>query len=77
MSDHEQQAKDLAAAEAAEPEAFTTPAARMAAYIRGGGIVVPVMTALIAFVIAGLVVMITGHNPLTTYKAIFNGTGHN
>ena len=77
MSDHEQQAKDLAAAEAAEPEAFTTPAARMAAYIRGGGIVVPVMTALIAFVIAGLVVMITGHNPLTTYKAIFNGTGLN
>jgi len=77
VSDHEQQAKDLAAAEAAEPEAFTTPAARMAAYIRGGGIVVPVMTALIAFVIAGLVVMITGHNPLTTYKAIFNGTGLN
>ena len=35
------------------------------------------MTALIAFVIAGLVVMITGHNPLTTYKAIFNGTGLN
>jgi general nucleoside transport system permease protein len=77
MSDSEQQAEDLAAVEAAEPEAFTTPAARMAAYIRGGGIVVPVLTALIAFAIGGLVVLITGHNPLTTYKAIFNGTGLN
>jgi simple sugar transport system permease protein len=77
MSDQEHQAEDLAAAETAEPEAFTTPAARMAAYIRGGGIVVPVLTALIAFAIGGLVVLITGHNPLTTYKAIFNGTGLN
>jgi ABC-type uncharacterized transport system permease subunit len=60
-----------------EPEAVTTPAARLASYVRGGGIVVPLLTALIAFVIAGLVVLITGHNPLTTYKAIFNGTGLN
>jgi ABC-type uncharacterized transport system permease subunit len=60
-----------------EPEVATTPAARMAAYVRGGGIVVPLLTALIAFVIAGLVVLITGHNPLTTYKAIFDGTGLN
>ena len=60
-----------------EPEAITTPAARLASYVRGGGIVVPLLTALIAFVIAGLVVLITGHNPLTTYKAIFNGTGLN
>ena len=57
--------------------AALTPAARMAAYIRGGGIVVPVLTTLIAFVIAGLVVLVTGHDPLTTYKAIFNGTGLN
>jgi general nucleoside transport system permease protein len=40
-------------------------------------VVVPLLTALIAFVIAGLVVLITGHNPLTTYNAIFNGTGLN
>jgi general nucleoside transport system permease protein len=60
-----------------EPEALTTPAARLASYVRGGGIVVPLLTALIAFIIAGLVVLITGHNPLTTYKAIFNGTGLN
>jgi simple sugar transport system permease protein len=49
----------------------------MAAYVRGGGIVVPLLTAFIAFLIAGLVVLITGHNPLTTYKAIFDGTGLN
>jgi general nucleoside transport system permease protein len=60
-----------------EPEELTTPAARLASYVRGGGIVVPLLTAVIAFVIAGLVVLITGHNPLTTYKAIFNGTGLN
>jgi ABC-type uncharacterized transport system permease subunit len=60
-----------------EAEAVTTPAARLASYIRGGGIVVPLLTALIAFVIAGLVVLITGHNPLTTYKAFFDGTGLN
>jgi ABC-type uncharacterized transport system permease subunit len=60
-----------------EPEVVTTPAARLAAYVRGGGVVVPLLTALIAFIIAGLVVLITGHNPLTTYKAIFDGTGLN
>jgi simple sugar transport system permease protein len=49
----------------------------MAEYVRGGGIVVPLLTAFIAFLIAGLVVLITGHNPLTTYKAIFDGTGLN
>jgi len=77
MSDQERQAEDLAAAESAEPEAFTTPAARMAAYIRGGGVIVPLITALLAFIIAGLVVWVTGHNPFQTYKAIFNGTGLN
>jgi ABC-type uncharacterized transport system permease subunit len=55
--------------------AVQTPAARLAAYVRGGGIVVPVLTVVIAFLIAGLVVLVTGHNPLTTYKAVFNGTG--
>jgi simple sugar transport system permease protein len=52
-----------------------TPAARLAAYVRGGGVVVPVLTALLAFVIGGLVVLITGHDPIATYKAIFEGTG--
>src|SRR3954452_12965888 len=50
-------------------------AARLAAYVRGGGVVVPVLTALLAFVIGGLVVLFTGHDPIATYRAIFNGTG--
>ena len=52
-----------------------TPASRLAAYIRGGGLIVPLLTALLAFVIGGLVVLITGHDPIATYKAIFEGTG--
>jgi simple sugar transport system permease protein len=52
-----------------------TPAARLAAYVRGGGVVVPMLTALLAFLFGGLVVLITGHDPIATYKAIFEGTG--
>ena len=38
----------------------------------------PLITTLLAFLIGGLVVVVTtGHNPLSTYKAIFNGTGLN
>lgn len=44
---------------------------------RGGGIIVPVLTALIAFVIGGLVVLATGHNPFSAYNDIFNGSGLN
>ena len=29
----------------------------------------------LAFFVGGLVVLATGHNPIDTYKAIFNGTG--
>jgi ABC-type uncharacterized transport system permease subunit len=52
-----------------------TPAARLAAYVRSGGLVVPLLTALLAFVIGGFVVLLTGHDPIATYKAIFEGTG--
>ena len=52
-----------------------TPAARLAAYVRGGGVVVPVLTALLAFLLGGLVVLVTGHDPIATYLAIFKGTG--
>jgi general nucleoside transport system permease protein len=50
-------------------------AARLAFYQRAGGIVTPILTAVLAFFVGGLVVFATGHNPLTTYKEIFNGTG--
>jgi simple sugar transport system permease protein len=53
-------------------------AERLAFYQRAGGIVAPLMTALLAFVIGGLVIFVTtGNNPLSTYRAIFDGTGLN
>src|SRR5215471_10170298 len=57
------------------PEA--TVAARLATYLRGGGIITPLITVILAFFVGGLVVLITGHDPIQTYKAIFNGTGLN
>jgi ABC-type uncharacterized transport system permease subunit len=50
-------------------------ARRLAFYQRAGGIVTPLITALIAFLMGGIVVGATGHNPLTTYRDIFRGTG--
>jgi len=51
--------------------------ARLAAYMQGGGVIVPVLTAALAFLAGGLVILVTGHNPISTYKAIFNGSGLN
>jgi ABC-type uncharacterized transport system permease subunit len=42
---------------------------------RIGGVLVPLAATVLAFLIGGLVVAITGHNPITAYKAIFEGTG--
>jgi general nucleoside transport system permease protein len=44
---------------------------------RSGGIIVPILTVVIAFLIGGIVVAATGHNPLTAYHDIFNGAGLN
>src|SRR5688572_23681875 len=49
----------------------------MATFFRGGGIIAPLITVLVAFIAGGLVVLITGHNPIETYSAIFKGTGFN
>jgi simple sugar transport system permease protein len=38
---------------------------------------VPILTAVLAFVAGGLIVLGTGHDPLSTYSSIFNGTGLN
>jgi general nucleoside transport system permease protein len=54
-----------------------TSAARLAAYVQGGGVIVPLLTVGMAFLAGGLVILVTGHNPLSTYKAIFEGTGLN
>ena len=61
-----------------ESEAVPSVAARLELYQRAGGIVTPLLTAFVAFVVGGLVVLITtGKNPLNTYRAIFDGTGLN
>jgi general nucleoside transport system permease protein len=53
-------------------------ATRFALWQKAGGAVVPLLTVLLAFLIGGLVVLITsGKNPLTTYQAIFEGAGLN
>ncbi|MDQ3859701.1 MAG: ABC transporter permease [Actinomycetota bacterium] len=44
---------------------------------RLGGILVPIAATALAFLIGGLVVLVTGSNPITAYKAIFEGTGLN
>jgi general nucleoside transport system permease protein len=54
--------------------------ARLALKQRAGGIVVPVLTAVLAFLIGGVVVAATQHSvtdALTAYKDIFNGAGLN
>jgi general nucleoside transport system permease protein len=73
----EPQAGQALAGEAGPEAAAVTPAARLAAYVQAGGVIVPVLTAVLAFLIGGLVILVTGHNPFSTYKAIFNGTGLN
>ncbi len=44
---------------------------------RAGGIAVPAVTVLVAFLMGGIVVAATGHNPLLAYRDIFNGAGLN
>ena len=44
---------------------------------RAGGVLAPLAATLLAFFVGGLVVLITGENPLSAYKAIFEGTGLN
>jgi ABC-type uncharacterized transport system permease subunit len=50
-------------------------AVRLALYQRAGGALAPVVTAVVAFAIGGLVVLATGSNPFSTYRSIFEGTG--
>jgi general nucleoside transport system permease protein len=54
-----------------------TVAARFALWQRAGGIATPLATAVFAFLVGGLVVLATGHDPLKTYRAIFDGAGLN
>ncbi len=60
-----------------EPDAVAaaTPASRLAAYVRGGGVIVPLLTTFLAFLAGGLVMLVTGSDPIATYEAIWKGTG--
>jgi general nucleoside transport system permease protein len=60
-----------------EPGGYAPSVAeRLALYQRAGGIVTPLITTVVAFFVGGLVVLATTQkNPLSTYQAIFEGTG--
>src|SRR5262249_27860806 len=49
--------------------------ARLTTALKSGGAIAPILPVVFAFFVGGLVVLITGHNPFDTYKAIFDGTG--
>jgi ABC-type uncharacterized transport system permease subunit len=62
----------------ADPTAYAPSVGeRLAFYERAGGIVTPVITAVFAFFMGGLVVLATGHNPWKVYQGIFTGSGLN
>jgi simple sugar transport system permease protein len=50
-------------------------AGTLARWHRAGGVVAPVITALLAFLVGGLVVLATGSNPIDVYKGIWSGAG--
>ncbi len=55
----------------------STVAVRLSEHLRGGGLLLPLLTVALAFAAGGLVVLLTGGNPFSTYRAIFDGTGLN
>ena len=52
-------------------------AARLALFQRAGGIVMPLVTTVFAFLMGMIVIAATGHNPFRAFKGIFDGTGLN
>jgi simple sugar transport system permease protein len=62
---------------AEQDDATPTVAGRLALAQRAGGLIGPLLTAVFALLIGGLVVLATGANPLSTYRAIFDGSGLN
>jgi general nucleoside transport system permease protein len=70
--------EELKAEGEASAGAVVRSPATLTAFRRGlSGVTVPILTTVIAFIAGGLVVLATGHNPLSTYSSIFNGTGLN
>ena len=52
-----------------------SPAERLALMQRAGGVLVPLVTTLVAFLLGGLVVLVSGGDPIQAYKEIFRGSG--
>ena len=89
VSDHERGERARASARASSrggavdpsgmgPEVKQSLLGRYDVAQKAGGLLAPVLTALLAFFVGGLVVLVTtGSNPITTYRAIFDGAGFN
>ena len=58
-----------------EPEQKGSFAERLVVQQRLGGIVPPLLTAVLAFLMGGIVVLATGHDPLEAYWGILKGAG--
>jgi simple sugar transport system permease protein len=54
-----------------------TVASRLSGYLRGGGVLVPLITVFVAFAVAGVFMVAAGADPLETYNAILKGSGLN
>ena len=62
--------------QAPAPGRVPTPQSHFASRFGGlKGAIAPLITTLIAFMMGGLVVILTGKNPIKVYHAIWNGTG--
>jgi ABC-type uncharacterized transport system permease subunit len=60
------------------PGAVPTPQMHFASRFGGlSGAIGPLLTTIIAFLMGGLVVALTGKDPFKVYRAVFNGTGLN
>jgi simple sugar transport system permease protein len=57
------------------PEVQTSIVDRYGYAQRVGGLLAPVLTVLVAFLVGGLVIVLTGHAPWSVYQAIFRGAG--
>jgi ABC-type uncharacterized transport system permease subunit len=53
----------------------TTAAGRMQVAQRAGGLVPPILTAIFAFLMGGLVILASGYNPIDAYRGILEGAG--
>jgi simple sugar transport system permease protein len=60
-----------------EPPTPTTTAGRLQVAQKAGGIIPPVITAIFAFFMGGLVILASGANPIDAYQGILEGAGIN